>query len=455
MNFGKREQIVGISIAALATIGIVHLLVFAPRAKQYGEVLAEYKDGVSRLADAKRWPTEQYFKNEVDRVKQHEKKVDDFVQKLNLDQPDFFKNRGPADTEKRFEQTIGLLKELQTLRADTKVPQLTFLNDLTNQRDPRRRQQGWNFPPTLQVTGPAGATWDAVVKLRDSYNIIGNYADPSRKLLERLTYQQYLLQLRINPVETSEWVSAVNTARGPQFVYFSDPELQKALSASTGLRVDANPDSINRFGPAVPMLKKLWMAELLWAQRDANSDIKKSDLRNILEVGLPSGQTLLQVNKQLAALIDIIKMARTNNVSNIYQVRLLRPTNFGKGFNRKDKPEAAAGGTPAPGQPGAEPAANAAFGGTGEAFAGRGLAGMGASAGVDVFGPQGDKRLGVGAGIELWFVGSNSNIMEFMFDVTNTPRMYAVDDLNMIAQASGELITSTTIELVTSLDKLK
>ena len=56
--------------------------------------------------------------------------------------------------------------------------------------------------------------------------------------------------------------------------------------------------------------------------------------------------------------------------------------------------------------------------------------------------------------MELWLRAPNSNTIKFLFDVTHVPRTYALDDLNIDAVPDGQLITSTTIELVSTLDSL-
>jgi hypothetical protein len=68
--------------------------------------------------------------------------------------------------------------------------------------------------------------------------------------------------------------------------------------------------------------------------------------------------------------------------------------------------------------------------------------------------PDPSKKIGGGAGIEVWFRANNPNMVKFLFDITHGPRTYSLDDLDIQSLPNGQLETSMTVELVTNLDTM-
>jgi len=69
--------------------------------------------------------------------------------------------------------------------------------------------------------------------------------------------------------------------------------------------------------------------------------------------------------------------------------------------------------------------------------------------------PDPSKQIGNAGGLEIYLRSSNVNLVKFLFDLTHSPRTYAIDDLYIYADEKGELNTSMTVELITDLNALK
>lgn len=448
MTIGKREQIVIIAIGGLVVIFLVHLLIFKPRADEYTRVQGEYTTGMTLLQGAELAPSPNYVKNFNDKSKKYERELTSVVAELRLDTPPHYQK---MNAQKRVSEIIDLLKQIMDLRTSTKQPQLTFLDDKrANPADPYSVQLGWNLTPQLQLSPELrvpGALWDTVVKLKERWDLKKAMDKPDQKLQQQMICNDLLRKIGLNPAEVSDYVAPVTLSNGQQvYVFFSDAALLKELVLSGGAQggIDErryyNPLSINRFGVLLPAFKKLWVSELVWQQRDKSTAITPEQLREIMEVNLPLGQTLLVSAKQLMALIDVLKAAEQNQILEISKVCLMKPVPVGKVSPRAGTTSGSAAATPTPAAPG--PAMPTTFGGAMPTPATAAASGS-------------NEIVGTGTGIELWFRGSNANIVKFLFDITHATGTYAVDDMEIAASPTGVLETSATIEFVTSLNNLK
>jgi hypothetical protein len=452
--FGKREQIVALSIGVLATIFIVHILLFDPRAKRYGEVLGRFTEGSQALSGAKMPAGARVIPDFSRRTGELQGQVTSVVTELSLDVPDYYKTMDVANLVKRYQVIKDLLKELVELRQSVKTPVLTFLDDRRNPLDPRF-PEGWNFPRELPRATAQVALVDTLRKAIDRYKIMQTVPDPNSQLLARQEYNLLMDQIGASPMQLSNFIG---TAPGGIPVFFNDPKMAEKLpggaavltgagggpgAQQTAGSVIANPFSINRFGPFVPDLKRLWMVSLIQSRLTATDNLDVGQLNELFEISLIFDDTLLYVERQLRALIDIIKIAERHRVSEISRVNLLKPVDLAASRKRG---EAAA--TPAPGAP-AAPAAGAVGSFLGNRFAGAPSGGATANV-VPTVAP--DTRVGVGTGIEFFIRGSNSATVDFLFEVGTSRRTYAIDDLYITARPNNEIETSTTIELVTKLE---
>lgn len=447
MRLGKREQLVILLIATAAVIGLVHLLVFQRKAAEYEQVEARYQQGVATLATATVLSSQTYLDNFAAKTTEYNAQVTSIAAQLGVLVPPEFATESSEAALKREQSIIGHIRELVNLRASIRTPQLTFLDDLRTQpANMFEMQRGWNMPRQLPGMAVRGALWDTVAKLQQQWELMSNITDPIERLRQRITYNQLLNQIGLNPVEVSKYVVAL----GPQqYVFFNDDELFVRLISDRvfNLQPSANPYSLFRMGPEIPNVKKLWLAELIWEQREENTRITREKLHQIMEIQLPIKELQNPLNKQLEALVRTVKVAEANSIAEIQQVRLLKPVLIGKASRRVP------GATPAPpeqtdqqqpGQPGGGTLGQMAFGRPGGLFGG-------AAVTPEITPPP--DRVGAGAGLEIWFRGTNADVTKFLFDLANVPGTFAIDDLSIQATQTGEIQTSATIEIVTVLDE--
>lgn len=444
MAIGKREQIVGISIGALLVIGIVHMAIFKPRSDAYATTFQEFTNGTAQLKGAEVLSSDRQLDIYREKTKDYSKQLTSVTASLNLDVPDYFSSGTVENFKRRVDETVRLVRQLVELRTTVRQPQLTFLDNKTDPRYPGV-QFGWNMPRQLPNLGAAGAVWDTVAKLEQRHQLLNNIPDPVLRLQQRSIYNQLLQRLGLNPIEVSNYY--VNL---PQFgpVFFGDAELVPRVAGAA-----PNPWSVSRFGPVVPALKKLWFLELLYQQVDPKSPapVSKDRLAEVLEIDIPffEDTTMLSINRQLQALIDIIKIAEKDQVLEISQVNLMRPIDFGKTEPRVPGKTPTASPTPAAQSPQGYGVMGPAAGGISPQMGAAPIA-MNGAANIPA-----DQKIGTGSGIELTARATNPNLVRFYFDIGTSPRTYSVDDVHVQASPDGILSTSATIELITKLNTLK
>ncbi len=461
MRFGKREQVVVLFIGTALLIFLVHLLIFQPRATEYARVKKEFEDGVAALRDTEQPQSPKQIDDFNAKTVKYDQEVTSLVTELRLTIPKHYARLGTESVQLRMKDTLDAMRELVEMRKRVKTPQLTFLDD---RKDAAGVQQGWNIPAELseRTLGVRGAIWDTVSQLIQRWDTMSLVKTPLDKLKHRFYYNQLLPSLALPPMEICDWVAGVP---GVGWVFFNDKELKDQLQKS-GLGfsqgtvdVRPNPYSINRFGPLLPVFKRLWVAELVWAKRDPNTPITKEQLFEALEVYpkyYPTDHGIVVANKELQALVDIVKLAEKHGILEISRVALLKFTPVEKASRRvpgaTPTPEATA--TPAgPAQPHGVIGFEAGL-------AEPGMMGMGGRPGMmgmapAVATPDESKAVGTGTGLELEMRAYNANLVKFLFELTHGPRTYAVDDLYIYSDPKGELRTTMTIELLTDLRALK
>jgi hypothetical protein len=452
MKLKKRDQIVAISIGALLFIGLVHMLIFKPRAELHAQVSREYNEGITLLQSVAQPSSPQEIPRFREQTTVLDNRVTSVIEELRLDIPAYYGSRRPEAVERRIGDCVALLKELVALKTSLKTTRLTFLDDRrANPNNPFEMQMGWNLPAKLDEGRP-GVLWDNVTKLQDRWVLLNGITNPYERLQQRIAYNDLLTQIGLRPAEVSDWVAPIQIGFTSAYVFFNDLKIAEEVLNSRivqniqSLEQLRNPLSINQFGVLVPALKKLWMSELIYEKRDPKSPIDKARLRDVLEVGLPTDHALLATNKQLESLIDIIKKADKNGVSEISRVNLLKPVALMKFEGRKQEESPAAAAAPAAPTPMAGPAN---FGAMMDPVMMGGPYGFGMMTPTPI--PEGEK-VGGGAGIEIWFTANNANMIQFLFEVTHAPRSYTLDDLDIQALPDRTLRTSATIELVTNIE---
>ena len=436
MAIKKREQIVIVAIGAVVAIFLVHLLIFRTRAKEYNDVQTQFKEGREKLQGAEFVSSPMLLENYQKKTKEYQSLVTSVTASLNIDYNANFSAYTGEGVAARISETTSLLKQLVDMRRTVQRPVLTFLDNRTDPRLPGV-QLGWDIPQGLPTNIAKEAIWDTVVKMADRFELLKNIPNPLKRMEQRHQYNILLSAIGVNPAEVSDYYYPY----GQTPVFFNDP---KWLPQLQGARAN-DYYGLVRMGPAVPRLKKMWHYELLIAVRDPQSPVTKDRLLDVMELSpdyFPYDETLSHINRQLRALVDIIKVAQKNEVVEIYQVNLMKPVDFAKVEMRTP------GQTPTP-APSPDPASAAARSG--------GVIGVQSANYVATSGYTpipADQKIGTGTGIEISFRATNTNMVKFLFDLGTTPRTYSVDDLYITASPDGILATSATVEFVTKLEKL-
>jgi hypothetical protein len=458
--FGKREQIVALSIGVLATIFIVHIVVFDPRAKRYGEVLQRYTEGTQALSGARMPAGANVIPNFQKQTREYNDRVTSVVEQLSLDVPPYYSAMTLENILKRYQVVTDLVKELVEMRQTVRQPVLSFLDQRPNPQNPML-SEGWNFPRELPRTSNQVALGDTLRKAIDRYKIAETVPDPIQQLLARQEYNLLIDQIGARPAELANFYAIVNG----QTIFFHDSKLAERLgggavtggggqggfggvSASGGIQIAANPFSLNRYGPFVPDLKRLLLTDLVLKKLQSGDNITGSDLAQLFETAQVLDDSLLYVERQLRGLIDVIRIAERNKITEISQVNLMKPVDLAASRKRGAPPAAADAAAPAA-TPAPEGGALGGFMGN-MALGGRGGSGPVTMSAIPTVAP--DKKVGVGTGIEMVFRGSNAATVDFLFEVGTSTRTYAIDDLYITARPNNEIETSTTIELVTKLE---
>lgn len=466
MHFGKREQIVVLFLGTALLIFLVHLLIFQPKATEYARVKKEFEDGVATLRDVEQPQSPKQLDDFNAKTAKYDAEITSLVTELRLTIPKHYARLGTESVHQRMKDTVEALRQLVEMRKTVRTPQLTFLDDRKDPSNPYL-QQGWNLPAELseRSLGVRGALWDAVSQLIQRWDTMALVAGAMEKLSIRAQYNILAQQIGLPPQEVCDWVAVV----GGQWIFFNDKKLREELRAYTQGQVNvvANPFSINRFGPLLPVFKRLWIAELLWGKRDPTIRVTKDQLLEVLEVYpgyYPTDHGIVVANKELQALIDIVKLAEKHGILEISRVSLLKIAPIEKANRRIPgaTPTPQASPSPAAGMPGAMPG-TIGFGepemmGGGPAGRPGGMPGMPGMPGMvapALATPDPSKQIGSAGGLELEMRAYNANLVKFLFELTHSPRTYTVDDLYIYSDPRGELRTTMTVEIVTDLNALK
>lgn len=450
MALGKKELMVAVVVGIAGVAAAVHFLIFQQKAQSYAQTNQEYTAAVEQLSNAEFIRDEAAFEAYKSETTRYETLATSVVAQLNLQKLDLGTTGSVGTIDQWASQTISLLSQINQRRQGG--VRLTFLD-----------QNGWKLPAQLPNLGGPGALEDKINRLRTAHRDIQVSRQFDAVYNARVNYNTALQELGLPAAEVSYFYYR------PGNFYFNDEGwIIEALKTNriTGsnmqtaggydLRAFYNPYSVQRFGTALPALRKIWtyalVAQALQAQNGNLALLP--EFANALEVGIPldSSEPLNSINKQLQALLDIIDTAARTQVQEIQGVLMLRPINVAKATLREP------GATP---PPVATPAATPAMMGMGGMDMGMDM-GMGMEMGMG--GPMGGantgpavtpvpdaERVGTGAGIELWLVASNPSLVRFYYELSHKTATYGLDDV-YVHDRQGTLQTSATIEIITDVN---
>lgn len=289
MRFGKREQIVGLGIFTIVTIGLLHLMVFGPRAEEFIRVQNQLE------AARKKGENVALLEREADliRFRQATEKVqsgfDDVLTSLSLSRPPAFYEPTLEGVRVELEDDSGLtraeeeaqlnaLKEarLEALRNERLQEQVELvfeeirtLKERTPKEEARSRDEDARFPflsdawrvPLEIPEGAQGA------RLRDN------------------------LREAMGTLEILEMVGEVNpNLRQAQIDQFN--QKIRDIGINNALYAQGGPESLAGQGRYVPLIHKLAIAMMLEEQLEESKDvggeeIDRDKLYELIELYLP------------------------------------------------------------------------------------------------------------------------------------------------------------------------
>ncbi len=454
MALGKKELTAAVVVGVVVIAAGVHFLVFQNKAQRYSQVQQEYQSAVETLGNAEFVRDEEAFTQYQNSTVEYASVMNEAVARLNLEALDFDTPPTPGNVDQWASATIALMSELNQRRAGQ--TQLTFLGPT-----------GWNIPAQLPNNPGAAALQDRMSSLINAHRVLAASQQPNAEYTARQAYNAVLEGLGIPARETSYFVYP--NYYQPQH-FFNNVEWINNFLDSSGQRSGAtrmpgggydlrnyhNVQGLQRFGIAVPALKKLWVYALVRQAvgEQANPAIM-AQFASALEIGIPleSNEPLNSINKQLQAIIDIIDSAQRNGVRDIQYVAMMRPINLERATIRQP------GATPPAEETadaGADQSMNVdAMGGMGmgmDMMMMDGMMGMGGGRGAvepEITPVPDDQAVGTGAGLEIWMTADNSGMVRFFYDVSHRTATYGIDDLYVHQQQGNTLLTTATIEVIT------
>jgi len=389
MRFGNREKIVVGGVLGLATIGVLHILIFSPRAQALQKEKTEYELKLTQMNQLGQ-PLDllKVFEFQADNANYMLSYYDTFL-KFNLPVPDYALK---GDTEGAKKDFLGALETLNKLRKESKKTKLSFLN-----------KEQWDLPDKLpeEVTASGVDIGDKIRQIVDSNDVIKALTKDSNLLPRKeAEYKQFLLGVGVD-MDKAEYVIP------------------------------------NRFGTPVKLFYLLTRAQLI---RDnlPKDFVLKTPLNELLRVAWPAPHEIFYGVKQTQALADLIKMAEDAGVEEIVSVTYSEPMLIQK------LEEAPPPGAEQPaGMPGGGPMMDPYGGGMAADPYGGGMAadpyggGFYGGYGVATPTPVAD-ALGQAAPIKIEIRGPNLNVMKFLYAVTHCQGTYDILSLAIKASESSE-----------------
>jgi hypothetical protein len=195
------------------------------------------------------------------------------------------------------------------------------------------------------------------------------------------------------------------------------------------------------FGDVVPLIKLLVHANLILKEKPEQYKITKEKLHDLLGIQF-NDLLLLHYNKQLQALLDIIKIAEKHTVEEIAVVQLMSKTDL----NKIEKEEMAERPQPAQAAPRAARSVDMR-----SAIDMAGWEGGEETAPAQPEAVQEEKPkelLAVAVPIKLRIMAPNLNATKFLYEVAHATRTYEIDDLNVWAAKGGNVVMDTTLNVL-------
>lgn len=442
MKIGKREQMVGLGIGGILVIGLLHLIVFGPKTKDYSDAYDSVKQQETKMADIKLLKDPK----QLDRVMKDLDKVeltyteatqtslgltmDAAFDLPTQDQFIFTPPRGAAadpaakaaafhddrdkKTEKEIELVLGEIKKLMEFDAPVggspRKLAATFLRD---------SPAGWHFPKGLPEGLKGGTLTDTVCEIKESWQIAKTVSAVQKEMKANFqqAWERSLAKLGINYL-----LYRTPNLLPDQGEYV--PPIQKLTYA---ILVEQNlPPGVQCTGDPTPITRRMLLDMLqIYLPLSPLVDSNGRDM-NVNEMYF--------IYEQLRFVNSMLKIAEDTGVSEVARVRFedasyLETQTVRNGlppFAPDEPPEATPAPTPVPPNryvlpPSDDPNAPPATPGKGQD----------ASARTPL-------DLGYCLPIVVQFRSSNLSAWSFLYEVLRQNRLSEIDRLRIAAAATTE-----------------
>ncbi len=447
MKIGKRERIVIGVIGAVAAIAVLHFQAFKESAAQLRQAKSEYDQALSVYTSGGS-PQAMPNIHEFDyQTINKEIEFYELARQGGVYEPDIL--RGVATTveeaaeleEGHRNRTWEKLHELQDLRKNLKTTQLTFMDEYEDQRIVQglnrateaqfEAQNNPNSPPAIQSLKNYNKRWaildelpptitqsgkdvgDLLRDLNDTNALIES-APPDSPLLARkeFEYNQQLTMFGLAPARRADmkeklgtWVAHIMTLNRIDLVKDSVPRQELGILSDSAYE---------------KQLKRLFRLE--WEE----------DF-----YGFPY--------RQMNTLLLLIRIADKHGISAVTEVKFWDVAKLKwppKEEREVEEPVAAKGGLNYDESMmyEEEMMMQMMMGGGGmEESRDMGMAGMGMGMSMQEPEPEEDEfYIGDALAVEIEMLGSNSSVMAFLYEVTNSDEMLEVDSVNIAAVPTEE-----------------
>lgn len=382
--FGKRERLVAGGIAGILTVAILHIIAFAPNARNYVDAKNRYQQVENKVREIGSFKSEMEIQLYDKDTEKYKNEYNTIIEELML---------GAPKTTDYKKDILDSLKGVVKLVEDSNAKGTTRMAFLG--------ENGWDIPNSLppEFSQNKNLILDILDKLESNKILIETIKNQDLKQRKEFEYYQLLRQLGIDVIKVNDK---------------------------------------QRFPDPLPLYKLLMHAELIKKSLPPGNDYPMEKLYNLLQLKFYTDSELVTRTKQLLYIEDVLKMAVADNISQIDVVILNNKVDIPVSQPASDKP----------GQAAASPIQPIAFGAPQPgSIPPVGFAPNSPNAPQpDINKPV--EIGANGFSFIINFQATNLDGMKFLYNLTHSHRTYEIDALSIKGTEEGNINVSCSIGAV-------
>lgn len=398
-------------VAAMGTIGALHIMVFKDRAAEYQRTLTEYNSTYEQYKTQGAAPDiNDIYQFRYNSLKE-KVKFWETVQALDVSFPDYHfpDDSGKIDVAEQQQKIWDVLDELVRLQAEGAAgngPRLTFMDDRVDYFG--TQISGWNVVDSLpeDLAQRRIAVDDLMTNLRNEDKLLKGL-DPNRPVYEqrRQNYEQLLAQLGLN-------------LRVRQYLEDQFGALYSTLV------------TLNRIRMAMDGLPENYFREIGLTEQES-LDLMYELFRLEWPKDFNDNVSYLTAERQGRALVDMITVAAESGIQEVMLVKFhdVMPIYWTDPESLKKKAEEE---EQSPDQQMMDMSmfGMEGFGGAGEEM----MMGFGRGFGMGMMATPtpAEAFQSIGAPVEVWVKGSNASVMSYLYNMTHSRRPMELDRLRLV-----------------------